>query len=73
MSETDAILHNYQILTEYQKSRQWVGVLAHGRYEECQVSKIIWDDMEDRVSFTTKRGDNNWNVGLPAITKLQLL
>ena len=73
MSEQDSIFNNYQLLTEVQKNKTWVGILAHGRYEECQVHKISWDDMEDRVSFTTKRKGDNWNVGLPAITKINVL
>ena len=73
MSETEAKTNNFNILTEAKQSRRWVRVLAHGRNEECQVTKISWDDMEDRVHFSTKSGDKFWHVGLPAITKLQLL
>jgi len=73
MSESEANLNNYNLLTEAHKSKQWVRVLAHGRLEDCQVNKISWDDMEDRVHFTTKSGDSYWNVGIPGITKLQLL
>ena len=73
MSESEANTNNYTLLTEAQKNQTWVRVLAHGRSEDCQVTKITWDDMEDRVHFTTKSGDKYWHVGLPAITKLQTL
>ena len=73
MSESEANTNNYNLLTEAKNSNQWVRVLAHGRSEDCQVIKISWDDMEDRIHFTTKSGDKYWHVGLPAITKIQLL
>ena len=73
MSQSEANHNNYNILTEAQKNKTWVGILAHGKYEECIVTKISWDDMEDRVFFTTKSGNQFWSVGLPAITKLQPL
>ena len=73
MSETEANTTNYNILIQAKNTKQWVRVLAHGRLEDCQVNKISWDDMEDRVYFKTKSGDSHWNVVIPGITKLQLL
>ena len=73
MSEEEATNYNYRLLTEAQKTKSWVRVLAHGRSEDCLVTKISWDDMEDRVFFTTNSGNQFWSVGLPAITKLQPL
>ena len=72
MSENEAMDSNFQLLTQAKKEERGLGILAHGRYEECQVEKISWDDMEDRITF---RGKNKvgWNVGLPAITIIKVL
>ena len=73
MSQTEANHYNYNLLTEAKKNNTLVGILAHGRYEVCTVQTISWDDMEDRVNFATKSGNEYWNVGIPAITKINIL
>ena len=72
MSESEEMQRNYRILVEAQKTKRKVGILALGFYNECNVSRIWWDDYEDKVDFNTTL-NKSWIVGVGSISAINVL